>query len=234
MDKIYSRKRLKIPSSKIYCIENKKIRKILSIILILLIAVFTVMTLMKSINPIFEGHCKQKANLFATDIVNIKSTEVLAKYEYADLVKIESNETDNTKILKTDVSVINQIASDIAVEVSNQLKNTEGKIEIPIGAILGNKYLAGAGPKIDIKVIPSGKIETELKTEFESVGINQSVYRIYLELVCDMEILTPYNELQEKVINQVLLVETVIVGEIPETYYNLEGIDEGSVMEVME
>ena len=40
--------------------------------------------------------------------------------------------------------------------------------------------------------------------------------------------------LNEKIVNQVLLVETVIVGDVPETYYNLEGMTSEDVMEVMQ
>lgn len=96
------------------------------------------------------------------------------------------------------------------------------KIQIPIGALTGNRYLAGTGPKIDIKVISRGNIRTKIETEFESKGINQTVYRIYLKLMGEVEILTPYDRIAENIENQVLLVETVIVGNVPNTYLNLD------------
>ena len=42
---------------------------------------------------------------------------------------------------------------------------------------------------------------TELKTEFKTQGINQTVYRIYLELVCNLNIVTSYKNINtQKVI----------------------------------
>lgn len=55
-----------------------------------------------------------------------------------------------------------------------------------------------------------------------------------MQVVCEVSILTPFEDISEKITNQVLLAENVIIGNIPETYYNLEGIGEGDVMEVMQ
>ena len=98
-------------------------------------------------------------------------------------------------------------------------------IKVPIGAISGTKILSGTGPNINIKVMPVGSIDTEIKTEFESKGINQTVYRIYHNLICEIKIIMPYESISRKIENQILLVETGIVGDVPETYYNLEGIN---------
>ena len=77
-------------------------------------------------------------------------------------------------------------------------------------------------------------METDLRSEFTDQGINQTVHRIYLQVVCEVSILTPFQDITEKITNQVLLAENVIIGNIPETYYNLEGVGEGDVMEVMQ
>ena len=87
---------------------------------------------------------------------------------------------------------------------------------------------------INIKIIPTGNILTEIKNEFESKGINQTVYRIYLELTCKVSIVTQYKTIEDEIINQVLLVESVIVGEVPQSYYNLEGLNQDDAIELIE
>lgn len=79
-----------------------------------------------------------------------------------------------------------------------------------------------------------GTVETDLKSEFKDAGINQTMHRIYLEVKCNVNILTPYNTITETITNQVLLTEGVIIGNIPDTYYNLEGLNSDQMMEVME
>lgn len=60
------------------------------------------------------------------------------------------------------------------------------------------------------------------------------MYRIYLELTCKVSIVSEYKTINEEIVNQVLLVETVIVGEVPESYYNLEGMKMEDVTEVIQ
>ncbi len=79
-----------------------------------------------------------------------------------------------------------------------------------------------------------GTVETDLKSEFKDAGINQTMHRIYLEVKCNVNILTPYDTITETITNQVLLTEGVIIGNIPNTYYNLEGLNSEQMMEVIE
>lgn len=83
-------------------------------------------------------------------------------------------------------------------------------------------------------MMTEGTVETDLKSEFKDAGINQTMHRIYLEVKCNVNILTPYDTITETITNQVLLTEGVIIGNIPNTYYNLEGLNSEQMMEVIE
>lgn len=230
MDKIYSRRRIKIFYS-----DSKKIKKKIILTVIIVIAIITVVSSVQSINPIFEELCIEEAKTIATNILNTESSKVLQEYDYKDIVSTTHNERDNTNILRTDVTVINNIASEIATQITKKFQEIEkDNIKIPIGALLGNKFVSGMGPGINISVIPSKTVDTELKTEFKAQGINQTVYRIYLQVVCHVNVVSSYKTIETDVVNQVLLVETVIVGGVPETYYNLEGVDKESSVDIIE
>lgn len=233
MDSIYSRKRIKLPKIKILNFKNKNAKKIFSIFIIIFIAIITFYSIYNSITPIFETLCIERARTIGTEIMNSASNQILDNTNYYGIVQIEKNGENN--VLKTDVVKINKIASDIALEAENRFKNLENEtISIPMGALTGDKYLSGFGPNMNIKVIPTGNILTEIKNEFESQGINQTVYRIYLELTCKVNIVTQYKTIEESLVNQVLLVETVVVGDVPESYYNLEGMDVDNAVDIIE
>ncbi len=102
------------------------------------------------------------------------------------------------------------------------------------GSFTGFKLLAGKGPGVPIRISTIGNVETDLRSEFSAQGINQTLHRVYLQVVCEVSILTPYDNITEKIVNQVLIAENVIIGRIPNTYYNLEGIDNKSAIEVIE
>ena len=79
-----------------------------------------------------------------------------------------------------------------------------------------------------------GNVETDLRSEFTSKGINQTLHRVYLQVDCEVSILTPFKDLDKKISNQVLLLENVIVGQIPNTYYNIQGMGQDQAMEFID
>ena len=87
-----------------------------------------------------------------------------------------------------------------------------------------------------IKIVVSsiGNVETDLRSEFTAQGINQTLHRVYLQVDCEVSILTPFKDIDKKISNQVLLLENVIIGTVPNTYYNIEGIDESQAVDIIE
>lgn len=103
------------------------------------------------------------------------------------------------------------------------------------GSFTGFKLLAGRGPGIRIRISSIGDVETDLRSEFTQQGINQTLHRVYLQVKCNVNILTPFDNIEKDITNQVLLMENVIVGKIPDNYYNFEGMDGASeALEIME
>ena len=87
---------------------------------------------------------------------------------------------------------------------------------------------------VPITISSIGNVETDLKSEFSAQGINQTLHRVYLQIKCQVSILTPYNNITEIITNQVLIAENVIVGRIPSTYYNLNGLDNSNAIDIIE
>ena len=102
------------------------------------------------------------------------------------------------------------------------------KIYITLGNLTGNYLLSGFGPRIPIKISMTGSVDTEIKSEFISQGINQTLHRVYVNFNCDMAVVTPMKRYNQNVVNQFIIAEHVIVGNIPNAYYNLEGIEKPS------
>jgi len=94
--------------------------------------------------------------------------------------------------------------------------------------------LAGRGPGVKIRISSIGDVETDLRSEFTAQGINQTLHRVYLQVKCNVNILTPFDNISRDITNQVLLIENVIVGNIPNTYYNLEGMNNDKLVDIIE
>ena len=236
--KIYSRPRIRIP--KLFFSNNgdknlKRKQKIAKIFIIMVIAFSTVKIVLDAISPIFEALCEDKAKSIATIVSNEQATNVMKDHTYDELFTIEKDNDGNITMIKSNIIPINEIISDVAVKIQTSI-NERGRenIRIALGSFTGSKFLAGRGPGVPIRISSIGNVETDLRSEFSAQGINQTLHRVYLQVDCEVSILTPYNTISEKVSNQVLLIENVIVGKIPSAYYNLEGVDSTSALELIE
>ena len=217
--KIYSRPRIKIPpifSNNIGDKNLKRKQKIVKIFIIMVIAFSTVKIVLDAILPIFDTLCKDKAKSIATIVSNEEATNVMKEHTYDELFTLEKDKDGNITMIKSNIIAINEIISDVAVKIQNTI-NQRGRenIEIALGSFTGFKLLSGKGPGVPIKISSIGNVETDLRSEFSEKGINQTLHRVYLQVDCEVSILTPYNSITEKVSNQVLLIENVIVGKIP-------------------
>ena len=203
-------------------------------IMIIATIVFTVIT--KSITPIFNKLCTDKAKSIATIISNQEATNVMSNYKYEDLVTVYKDKNENITMIKANVIPINEIISDVAVKIEEGLDNTKSEdIGIRLGSFFGSKILSGRGPLVPIRISTIGNVKTDFRSEFKEAGINQTLHRIYLEVECEVSVLTPFHNIEEKITNQVILAENVIVGIVPDTYYNLDGLESKSqALEVME
>ena len=218
MSKIYSRKRFIIKPLIIK-------RKNLTIIFIFVVAIVVYEMILSYIRPVFETLCEEKVRSVATVISNQESTKAMNKYQYDELYTIEKDSEGNIVIIRSNVVPINNMISDLTEGIQNrfdEIENTE--IKIPIGNLFGTYYFSGMGPSISAKVIMTGTLDTEVKSEFIAKGINQTMHRIYVNFECYVQIITPIKNFKKKITNQVIVAEHIIVGNIPDTYYNLEGM----------
>ena len=238
MYRIYSRPRIRIP--KIFfrakgSFRNKRSKKIVKVLIIFTIAFLTVKIILDSVLPIFDTLCENEAKSIATIISNEQATNVMREHSYDELFTIEKDTNENVTIIKSNVVPINEIISDVANKIQIELDNKgRDDIEIALGSFTGFKLLAGRGPGIKIRISTIGNVETDLRSEFIAQGINQTLHRVYLEVKCNVSILTPFDNIESQITNQVLLIENVIVGNIPSTYYNLEGLNQSDVIELVE
>ena len=230
MDYIYSRKRIKVSP------KNKKtIKKGITFFTIIMIAIFTAIIIIGSINPIFEALCTKEAKSIATIISNEEATRVMSNYSYEDLINIEKDSNGYITMVKSNVITLNEIISDVAVKIQDCFNELETQdVYINIGSFTGIKLFAGYGPRVKFQIVPIGNIDTNFISVLSDSGINQTLHRIYLDVRCKVKILTSFESIDEEIINQVILAENVIVGTVPDTYYDLDGLEPGEAMEVMQ
>lgn len=230
MDKIYSRRRFLIKPlfKKNISKARKQKKKLIKVIIIISVVLLLYNMIFRYIEPIFTSMSEEKTKALATIIVNEQSTIAMNKYQYDELFTIEKDENGEIVIIKSNVVPMNNMISDLTANIQYQFNDIEKTtIKIPLGSLTGRYLLSGLGPDIPIYTSILGNLDTEVKSEFIHKGINQTLHRVYLNLSCKMEIITPIKNFESVIANQVIIAEHVIIGNIPESYYNLEGMETG-------
>ena len=129
-------------------------------------------------------------------------------------------------MINANVFTINQIESNLATSIQKAIDNQKiAIVKVSIGSFTGIKFLSGVGPNVEIRLASNGRVNTNLRSEFIAKGINQTIHRIYLEVDCNIDILTPFDTIEKGTSNQILFAENVILGQVPNTFYNFEGLD---------
>ncbi len=223
IDKLYSRRK----------IDLKALRKVKSFKIILLIlfvsCLISIGMFIKSAYPVFKSSCETVASSKGIKIINDEVNKVMSNYKYDSIIRIEKDVEGKITLIEADTVKVNNITTKIISNIQKEFdKIPRVNVFINMGTISGISMLNNVEPKFEIELESAGTLNANVRTEFKSVGINQTQHKIFLELDGKIGILTPFSTFSKNINMNVLLMEAVIVGEVPETYYNLEGITDSA------
>lgn len=126
MYKIYSRPRIRIPKVIMQSrkrMQSEKGRKMTTMLVILIIAFSTVKLILDAVLPIFDTLCENRAKSIATIISNEQATNVMKQHTYDELFTIEKDKNGNISMIKSNVIPINEIISDVANKIQEEIDN---------------------------------------------------------------------------------------------------------------
>lgn len=226
MDKIYTRNKIRI-----YKFTKVKIY----IVLILVILIGFGVCYVHMVYPVLVASCENAAYSSVTAIVTSEIKKIMQEYTYSDLITTEKNNNGEIVFLKSNVIAMNEIIAKITQNIQKEIDNQERvKVFINMGTLTGVSAFRMIGPKFEIELEAAGDAFVDVNSKFESAGINQTIHKIYVDIDAFVKIITPLGSFEKDIKSTVLLTEAIIVGEVPNTYYNLNGIEEKEVLKYKE
>ena len=133
-------------------------------------------------------------------------------------------------MIESNTVMMNKVASDVALRIQEELKQVKTTTSyIPIGTALGSPILAKYGPQLKVSIEPIGTVYVNFKTDFEDAGINQTRHRIYLEVNTKVKVVIPLTTDTKEVKAEIPICETVIVGDVPNSYINIPKNDTNTI-----
>ncbi|MDD2628373.1 MAG: sporulation protein YunB [Clostridia bacterium] len=189
----------------------------------------------KQISPTIRTLSDNRAKAIALKATNEAVMEKISEIKYDNLMHVSVGENGKITGLNADVIEMNKLSVEITNQIQEKLLSLEGtKFGIPIGKALGLSVFSGYGPHIIVKAIPMGNVVVDFKTEFKTEGINQTRHRIYIQVKTSVRMVAPFITEIANCESNITVAETVIVGDIPESYYNLQGIDDINLKDTIE
>lgn len=157
----------------------------------------------------------------ATEAVNDAALQTLTwnGVDYDELVSIVRDAEGNVLSVSANAQSVNLLARQtVALSMANLNSACEEGVKVPLGVFTGIEILAGFGPDITFKIIPVGNVVCGFASDFASAGLNQTLHSIYMEVTATVSVIMPSRTETISVATQVLICESVIVGEIPDAY----------------
>ena len=139
--------------------------------------------------------------------------------DYNDIITFQKDSDGNITALSTNMSYVNKLQTKVVNMIYDMLPSAETEIiKVPLGNILGSKLFSGSEPYIPIKILSVTNVNPTFENNFTSAGINQTRHQILLNIDIELSVLVPGYTGIANVKTQVLIAETVIVGQVPNTY----------------
>lgn len=208
---------------KIYTVKrkNKKV-KILFFILPFFCFVLVIFSYLHFVaSPIIIKSTYAQVDSYATTQISdaIKYTLDSSGLGYNDFVNVNYNKEGNVSSIIANPINLNTFARDVSSISQIYLdKIIDQGIDIPIGTFTGLNFLAGRGTKINFKLVPIGSILTDFRSDFKSVGINQTVHTLKIIINTTMTVIMPLSSERIDFKTEFLVCENLIVGQVPNVY----------------
>lgn len=138
---------------------------------------------------------------------------------YERLISFEKDNNGDITALHSNMAEFNRLQAGITQEVLTRLGEVaERDLVIPLGTLTGSALLAGRGPSFTVRMQSVGSCSARFENRFSQAGINQTTHRIILCVEVNMSILLPGFQTSTQVNSSFSVAETVIVGDVPESY----------------
>ncbi len=156
--------------------------------------------------------------------VNTAVSQVLQEgnYQAEDFIQLEKNSAGEVTAVRSNMTQINSLSAILLERVIGLTENRTITVSIPAGNLTGVSLLMGRGPGIPVEILVLTSSHVEFKNDIVTAGINQTKHQISLLVIVDIDVLIPWGTESTQVCTEVLISDTVLLGQVPQTFLNYE------------
>lgn len=191
-------------------------------IFILISTFVAVFSFNRFVLPVATEICSKYAITKINNEINKAADNVIKEMSVKTSDFTEEIENSNTSHINIDSLLINSVTNNITAQLSENL-NTLSKEEIPIplGLFSGIPLFSMFGFNVPVHIMSMGDAKADYETSLSSAGVNQVSYQIWLNIECNVTIVSPLFGKNICIKRKLMLVNTIFNGKVPEGYANI-------------
>lgn len=144
--------------------------------------------------------------------------------QYDRIVHFEKDLDGAITALKTNMSEVNRLKTNTLNMINDKiLALDQSDIGVPMGSVFFPEFFSGRGLTIPVQIIAIRNSDGYFESHFTQAGINQTLHRLNMCVVVDVSILVLGYSATFTVSSEVVVAETIIIGDVPNTFLQTGG-----------
>ena len=202
----------------------RRLFRFICLIVVIAVALFTLFRI--RYRDVIRTLAQTQVRNSTSDLINdaidghIESGNIL----YERIVYFEKDLEGRITALKTNMSEVNRLKTDILSLINDEILALDtSDIGIPLGSLFFPELLSGRGPTIPVHILSIRNSDATFHSKFIEAGINQTLQQLTMDISVDVAILVLGDTEIFTVSSQVVVADTIIVGQVPDTFFQTGG-----------
>ena len=205
----------------------------LPLLLLLALVIWAFAALRARLWPVVRSLAQTQVINTASDLINDAILEQImeGQIQYDRIVYFEKDLNGRITALKTNMAEVNRLKTETLNIINDEImaEDTE-HLGVSLGSLILPEFFSGKGPSIPVRILSIRNSDASFQSEFTEAGINQTLQKLRMDVIVDVTILVLGQTETFTVSSQMVVAETIIVGDVPATYLQTGG-DYGSQRE---
>lgn len=205
----------------------RRIQKLFRFLFLLTVFLFALLLMFRGrYQDVIRDLAKTQVMNTTSDLTNDAIAKQMADgvIQYDRIVYFEKDLDGRITALKTNMSEVNRLKTDILNIINDEILALDtSDIGIPMGSLFLPELLSGKGPTIPVHILSIRNSDAVFTSDFSQAGINQTLHQLTMEVNVDVAVLVLARTESFTVNSEVVVAETVIVGDVPQTYLQTGG-----------
>jgi len=198
----------------------KRLVKRFEISLLIIALIYFAVSAEKRMMSVICAICTIEARNLANDAIDNAVNRAMLEMNSlsSDYYEVD----DENMTVYADTMLINELCSAVSENINDETYElSKIKIEVPWAAAIGIDILSNIGPKAIFSLRQMGESRVDYETSFVSVGINQTNFKVWLDVATEIQMVNPLRTQTLETDRKVMIIDSVIKGTVPNQYFEI-------------